>query len=158
MKVFIRMKLKATTSDDPEKAWQASKFGMRIDSNWRGETAASDRKGEVDISFEYKGAGALNMFNIRVITDSSPLVNIKDNIICLRAESNFQVAPPDIIDISVYSEPPSAKGNIDFVMGVPSPSNRNQVSFHFFDISQNPLHFQERENDRSSTFSSTNFI
>lgn len=102
---------------------------MKIDSNWRGETSATDRKGEVDVSYEYKGAGALNMFNLRVITDSSPLVNIKDNIICLRGESNFQVAPADIIDISVYTEPPSAKGNIEFVMGNPSTFNRNQVSF-----------------------------
>ena len=107
------------------------KFGMKIDSNWRGETAASDRKCEVDVSYEYQGAGSLNMFNIRVITDSSPLVNIKDNIICLRADSNFQAAPADIVDISVYDKPPSAKANVEFVMGNPSPSSRNQVSLAF---------------------------
>lgn len=116
--------MKATVEEDTEKAWETGKFGMRVDFNWRGETAETDRKGYADISFEYRGAGARNMLNIRLNVHKSPAFNFKDTIMCFKAESTFQAAPGDVIDISSYTEPPTAQGTIEFVMGETNQPNQ----------------------------------
>ena len=126
-------------SEDAETSWQSGKMSVKIEINWKGETTISDRKGEIDLTYEYRvrsfvkrhdlnhwrifvkntqNAGAKNNVNVRALVLRSPLVNItKDFMLCLKAESSFQPSPVDIIDISGYSQPPAAQGLIEYVMG-----------------------------------------
>ena len=48
------MKLKSNISDDAELSWQSGKMSVKIEINWKGETATSDRKGELDMTYEYR--------------------------------------------------------------------------------------------------------
>lgn len=65
-----------------------------------------------------QNAAARNSVNVRAIAFKSPILGyIKDVMICLKADGNFMASPTDMIDISGYSHPPNAQGNIDYVMG-----------------------------------------
>ena len=46
--------MKSNISDDAEVSWQSGKMSMKIEINWKGETANSDRKGELDMTYEYR--------------------------------------------------------------------------------------------------------
>jgi hypothetical protein len=50
----FRLKLKSNISDDAEVSWQSGKMSVKIEINWKGETVTSDRKGELDITYEYR--------------------------------------------------------------------------------------------------------
>lgn len=123
--LFCRFKMKSNMSDDAEVSWQSGKMSAKIELNWKGETVASDRKGELDLTYEYRSAGSRNNVNVRAFVVRSPLLNItKDFMICLKADSVFQPTPADIIDISGYNQPPVAQGSIEYVMGDVSSSSQ----------------------------------
>lgn len=46
--------MKSNMSDDAEVSWQSGKMSAKIELNWKGETVASDRKGELDLTYEYR--------------------------------------------------------------------------------------------------------
>ncbi len=72
-----------------------------------------------------KNGGARNILSVRALVLRSPLINTqRDVVICLKAESTFQAAPADPIDISSYTAPPTAQGSIEFVMGDASSINQ----------------------------------
>ena len=72
-----------------------------------------------------KNGGARNILSVRALVLRSPLINTqRDVVICLKAESTFQAAPADPIDISSYTAPPTAQGSIEFVMGDVSSINQ----------------------------------
>ncbi len=50
----FRFKVKSNVSDDAEVSWQSGKMSVKIEINWKGETATSDRKGELDMTYEYR--------------------------------------------------------------------------------------------------------
>ena len=50
----FRIKMKSNVSDDAEVSWQSGKMSVKIEINWKGETATSDRKGELDMTYEYR--------------------------------------------------------------------------------------------------------
>ena len=41
-------------SEDAETSWQSGKMSVKIEINWKGETTISDRKGEIDLTYEYR--------------------------------------------------------------------------------------------------------
>lgn len=49
-----RVKLKSNISDDTEVAWQTGKIAAKVEINWKGESSVSDRKGEIDFTYEYR--------------------------------------------------------------------------------------------------------
>lgn len=53
-KIVYRIKIKSNISEEVESAWQAGKFIAKIDVNWKGETSNSDRKGEIDFTYDYR--------------------------------------------------------------------------------------------------------
>ncbi|XP_046463734.1 uncharacterized protein LOC124209680 [Daphnia pulex] len=121
----FRFKMKSNVSDDAEVSWQSGKMSVKIEVNWKGETATTDRKGELDMTYEYRNAGSRNNVNVRAFVARSPQLNIpKDFLICLKAESTFQPTPVDVIDISSYTQPPVAQGSIEYVMGDVSSSTQ----------------------------------
>ena len=106
-------------------AWQAGKMAVKAEIHFKGETSGTDRRGEIDLAYEYKLAGAKNNLNVRVMVNKIPFMNYKDWMICLKSESTFQPVVGDMIDISGFDQPPSAQGSVEFVMGeTPQP---NQV-------------------------------
>lgn len=52
--MFCRFKLRSSANDEPEISWQAGKVAFKVECTWRGDTAVSDRKGEVDFTYEYR--------------------------------------------------------------------------------------------------------
>ena len=46
--------MKSNISDDAEVSWQSGKMSVKIEMNWKGETANSDRKGELDMTYKYR--------------------------------------------------------------------------------------------------------
>lgn len=133
-----RLKIKSATNGEPEISWQSGKIAFKLECAWKDESAIADRKGEIDFTYEYRvpsfislfffviimikaimqNSSARNSVNVRAIAFKNPVLgNAKDTMICLKAEGNFLTPPSDMIDISGYTQPPNAHGNIEFVMG-----------------------------------------
>lgn len=62
----FRFKAKSNVSDDVEVVWQSGKMSVKIEVNWKGETATTDRKGELDMTYEYRVSYLL--FSISIIS------------------------------------------------------------------------------------------
>lgn len=112
-----RLKVKLNINDEPEVAWNAGKMAFKLELNHKGETPATDRKGEIDINYEYKLGGAKNNINMRIVNNRAPFLNQKDYLVCVKVESNFQPVVGDMIDIYSYEQPPTSNTTFDFVMG-----------------------------------------
>lgn len=46
--------MKSNMSEEAETSWQTGKMSAKIEFNWKGETEATDRKGELDMTYEYR--------------------------------------------------------------------------------------------------------
>jgi hypothetical protein len=64
----FRFKMKSNVSDDAEVSWQSGKMSVKIEVNWKGETATTDRKGELDMTYEYRVSYYL-LFSISILID-----------------------------------------------------------------------------------------
>jgi hypothetical protein len=64
----FRFKMKSNVSDDAEVSWQSGKMSVKIEVNWKGETATTDRKGELDMTYEYRVSYYL-LFSISIWID-----------------------------------------------------------------------------------------
>lgn len=64
----FRFKMKSNVSDDAEVSWQSGKMSVKIEVNWKGETATTDRKGELDMTYEYRVSCYL-LFSISILID-----------------------------------------------------------------------------------------
>jgi hypothetical protein len=64
----FRFKVKSNVSDDAEVSWQSGKMSVKIEVNWKGETATTDRKGELDMTYEYRVSYYL-LFSISILID-----------------------------------------------------------------------------------------
>jgi hypothetical protein len=64
----FRFKVKSNVSDDAEVSWQSGKMSVKIEVNWKGETATTDRKGELDMTYEYRVRYYL-LFSISILID-----------------------------------------------------------------------------------------
>lgn len=64
----FRFKMKSNVSDDAEVSWQSGKMSVKIEVNWKGETATTDRKGELDMTYEYRVRYYL-LFSISILID-----------------------------------------------------------------------------------------
>lgn len=52
--MFFRLKLKSNISEEADIAWKTGKISAKIEVNWKGESPISDRKGEIDFTYEYR--------------------------------------------------------------------------------------------------------
>lgn len=146
---MLRLNIKVNVNEEPEVSWQNGKLTVKAEIYWRGETSAFDRKGEVNLNYEYRvvalpvrllrlevrnpctfnqNAGARNILNVRALVLRSPALNtLRDTVICLKADSTYQSAAADPIDISGYLQPPTAQGSIEYVMGEASSASQVRV-------------------------------
>ena len=117
--VVSRIKLKLNYNEEPEVSWETGKIAIKVETTLKGPASTStDRKGEMDMTYEYKSAGAKNNANVRVVVFANRKLDMKDFMICMKAESNYEPMPSEeYLDISGYTRPPVAQGSVEFIMG-----------------------------------------